>query len=184
MKRNGWMVVTSFLMVLFIAMECSAQQATSFDQLPLLVKPGDTVYVTAFSGNTVRGRIEQLTSTSLGLTVNGNRRDLLQTNVSQIRQWRNDSLKNGALIGLAVGAGVGTASTIANCSDRNSEACGTAAISIPLLGGLGAAIGVGIDALIPAKQTIYQNQTRTSRKFHFAPILNRKDKGVKLAFSF
>jgi hypothetical protein len=183
MKRNGWMILMGLLMVVLIAMECSAQQATSFDQLPLLIKPGDTVYVTDFSGNTVKGRITQLSSTSLGLTVNGNRRDLLQTNVSQIRQWRGDSLKNGAWIGFAVGLGVGTLASIDSC--RNSEACApAAAILLPTMGGLGAAVGVGLDALIPAKQTIYQNQNRTSRKFHIGPVLNRKDKGVKVAFSF
>jgi hypothetical protein len=177
------MILTGLLMVLFISMECSAQQATSFDQLPLLVKPGDTVYVTDFSGNTVKGRISQLSRTSLGLTINGQRRDLLQTDVSQIRQWRNDSLKNGALIGLGVGAGLGTALGIACYAEGGN--CGSATAVLILYGaGVGAGIGVGLDALIPAKQTIYQNQNRTSRKFHIGPVLNRKDKGVKVAFSF
>ena len=183
MKRNGWIFLAGFLMLLLVAMECSAQQATSFDQLPLLVKPGDSVYVTDFSGNTVKGRISQLSSTSLGLTVNGKRRDLLQTDVSYIRQWRSDPLKNGALIGLGVGAGLGTFLVVYACSYEGG--CGPEAVAgVFTTAGIGTAIGVGLDALIPAKQTIYQNQNRISRKVHFAPILNRKDKGVKVAFSF
>jgi hypothetical protein len=183
MKRNSSVL---FVVVFLMAMECSAQTATSFEQLQLLVKPGDSVYVTDSSGNTVKGRISQLSSTSFGLTVNGQRRDLLQTDVWQIRQWRNDSLKNGALIGLGVGAGLGTVGAI-GCWSAEGESCGAAAVGlIGLAGGIGAAIGVGLDALIPAKQTIYQNYTsnRTSGTFRVAPIVNRKDKGIKVAFSF
>jgi hypothetical protein len=183
MKRNGSVLL--FVLFFLMAMECSAQTATSFDQLQLLVKPGDSVYVTDFSGNTVKGRISQLTTTSFGLTVKGQRRDLLQTDVWQIQQWRNDSLKNGALIGLGVGAGLGTALGIACYAEGGS--CGAATAVMILYGaGLGAGIGVGLDALIPAKQTIYQNyaSNRTSGKFRVAPILNRKDKGIKVAFSF
>jgi hypothetical protein len=40
-----------------ISVECGAQQATSFEQLQVLVNPGDNVYVTDLLGKSNKGRI-------------------------------------------------------------------------------------------------------------------------------
>lgn len=69
---------------------------------------------------------------------------------SQAQAVRNDSLKNGALIGVIIGAAsLGTfAAIFANVTD---EACGCVAGILrfaALGGGIGAGIGVGVDALL------------------------------------
>jgi len=50
--------------------------------------------------------------------------------------------------------------------------------------GIGAAVGARFDALIPKKRTIFRNPNRSAGRFQIRPILNRSDKGVKVAFSF
>jgi len=51
--------------------EARAQQATSFEQLKLLLEPGDTVTVTESSGQITKGKIEALTGSSLRLVAGG-----------------------------------------------------------------------------------------------------------------
>ena len=89
MKPNGATLFLVGFAMLVISMECSAQTADSFEQLQVLVKPGDNVYVTDSTGQTTKGRISQLSATSLALTVNGARRDLVQNDVYEIRQWKH-----------------------------------------------------------------------------------------------
>jgi hypothetical protein len=69
MKRGvNRLWIVSVLLVIGISVESSAQQATSFDQLQLLVKPGDNIYVTDTAGNTTKGRISELSASTIGLT--------------------------------------------------------------------------------------------------------------------
>lgn len=49
---------------------------------------------------------------------------------------------------------------------------------------LGAAIGVGIDALIPHKAVIFRGGTRTPGTLHFAPILTRSSRGASVSLKF
>lgn len=98
-----------------LAPPVSAQDvATSFEQLRALVKPGDTVYVTDASGRRTKGKLGELSAASLELLVRQTQSDgsekwvpkarLSEGEVRQITRERHDSLWNGALIGLAVGA--------------------------------------------------------------------------------
>jgi len=99
--KAGGILAVGVISILLTAVECSAQFVSSFEQLQVLVKPGDNIYVTDTAGVTTKGRIEELSSSSLGLVVKGKRRDLTQTDVREIRQWRSDSARNGAMIGAA-----------------------------------------------------------------------------------
>ena len=182
MKRNiRTLSVVSFMLMLALSLETSAQQVSSFEQLQLLVKPGDNIYVTDFVGKTTKGRIASVSDSSLELTVDGVRRDWIQKDVREIRQWRGDSLRNGALIGAGAGVGWAALGIALECNCEVAQATA----GILFLGGLGAAIGAGIDALIPSKQTIFLNKNQGStRRFEIRPILNRSHKGAKVAFSF
>ena len=83
--------------------------AGTFDQLRVLVKPGDTLTVVDDAGQRVRGKVVSLSNSVLNLTVSGTPRQFLSTDVNTIEKRGADSLKNGALIGLAVGGGIGAA---------------------------------------------------------------------------
>lgn len=69
--------------------------------------------------------------------------------LAQPQSARNDSLKNGALIGLIVGAAsLGTVVAIACIGLGNDGLCVGEILSFTALGGgIGAGIGVGVDAL-------------------------------------
>lgn len=183
MKFFVFVIAISFS--LLNAMQASAQQARSFEQLQVLVKPGDNVYLTDLSGKVSRGRITGLSGSSLQLMANGTTREFTESEVFQIRQWRQDSLRNGALIGAGAGLGLSVTFVAAACSGSDECSGGWAAAGIMVYTGLGAAVGAGIDALIPHKRTIYVGgRQATPGKIKLQPIFNRSHRGVSVAFSF
>jgi len=161
-----------------------AQEARSFEQLQILVKPGDRIFVTDATGNVTVGRVAGLSKTSLSLTTKTSTKDWTESDVFKIKQWRHDSLKNGALIGTGVGLGLGIVGAAFWCSEWGD--CGGEAVAgVAVYAGLGAGVGVGIDALIPSKQTVYIGGTRTtSSPIKLKPIVSKSRKGVAVAFSF
>lgn len=121
----------------------SAQQAPAF-------RGGEEVIVVhAGSGQELRGRLLELSSTSLGMLVDGRRVEVPIGDVLRI-DGRKDSLKNGALIGLGVFGG----SAAIGCAAVGSSP-GWCAYGIAMNGMLGAAIGAGIDALHKGRSPIY-----------------------------
>ena len=95
----------ALLLVAVTASPAAAQElAGSFDQLRVLVKPGDTIRVTDDAGQEARGTIAALTSTSLELLVAGNRRNFLESDVRTIRHRCSDPLGNGAKWGFGIRA--------------------------------------------------------------------------------
>ena len=138
--------------------QVNAGVAASFDQLAVLVRPGNTVTLTDATGSEVYGRIEVLSSSTLSLAVDGTRRDFLETDVTVIRQRRGDSLANGAKWGFGIGLGL-FALAIAGCDECRPTSgieYGLTAFAGGLYGAMGAGIGVGIDALKRGEHTIYR----------------------------
>ena len=171
------------LTLFFCSTSLWAQEARSFEQLKLLVKPGDRVFVTDSTGREVTGKVEALSSTSLRLMTKDATRDLTESDVFKMRQWRHDSLKNGAIIGASAGLGLSLIGVAAYCGGNG---CGGEAVAaIVLYTGMGAAIGVGLDALIPAKQIVFIGGTRTSlSRLKVKPILGNSRKGIGVSMSF
>lgn len=165
------------------AAEVSAQPALSFEQLEVLVKPGDKVEVMGADGTSTKGEIESLTPALLRLAINGRVRDYAQKDAIEIKQKKGDSLWNGALIGAASGAGFGVLDWIAEggCDCTYGEV----AAGIGLFSAMGAGIGVGIDALITHHKTIYRLPTQTAlSRVGVAPLITSRRKGLALRFSF
>ena len=69
---------------------------------------GQLVWVTDPTGREAHGRLEPLSSGGLVLRANGSK-TFAAGDVRRLRTGDHDSAKNGALIGLGIGAGVGTA---------------------------------------------------------------------------
>jgi len=109
----------------------------------------EVIVIQSGSGEEFRGRLVELSPTTLGLLVNGKRVDLPLENVLRI-DGRHDSLKNGAVIGAAVMAGL----SVFGCAQgfSNNAQCATGLI---VNTGIGALLGVGIDALRKGRTTIY-----------------------------
>ena len=163
-----------------------AQQVSSFEQLQLLVKPGDKLEVTGADGVSLKGKLESLTPATLRLNTKGGFRDYAQKDALAVRQKRGDSLANGAWIGAVAGGGFGGGLAIAYCS--GGECDGGAAEVAALVGvytGIGVAIGVGIDAMFSHRQTIYKQPAQTVVKSaRVVPLVSNRSKGVALRFSF
>ncbi len=162
-------------LLLVVAATAEAQQiAGTFDQLRVLVKPGDTLTITDAAGQRLGGKLADLSDSSLVIEVAGTRRILQGAEVDIIEKRGSDSLKNGALIGLVIGAGLAGAALGAATGEW-----GYAALNALVYGGMGAGIGAGLDALIEGQQVIYA-APRSTRAFTIVPILSRSKKGVLL----
>ena len=140
------LLAMGFYVLFLMPVESSAQQVTSFEQLQLLVKSGDKIFVTDPAGKTSKVRISQLSSSSLSVIVNGVKRDLPQSDVLEIKQWRHDSLANGAGIGALVGLGTGIITGVVICRWDECNGAATAAALGGIYAGIGAGVGAGIDA--------------------------------------
>ena len=152
--------------------------AGTFDQLRVLVKPGDTVSITDSAGLRVRGRLTDISPTSLGVDVSGKRREFLQLDIDRIARKGDDSLANGALIGLAIGAGLGAA-VLGTVDD--GPGAGWVAFASVLYGGIGAGIGVGVDALVRGERVIFAAPRRSASAVDISPILGHRRKGLAVS---
>ncbi len=101
---NTQFSLTLLLLIVASGALAAAQTASSFEQLALRVESGDRVAVTNSSGRQRTGRIVDLSSSALALLIDGARHGFRQVQVHTIRQWRPDSLKDGAWFGFAIGA--------------------------------------------------------------------------------
>jgi hypothetical protein len=163
-----------------------AQQVSSFEQMQLLVKPGDKIDVIGMDGIRTRGKIESLTPASLRISTKGGFRDFGQKDALEIKQTRSDSLANGALIGAVSGGAIMGVAAIVLCSGGECDANGgQIAGVIVAYTGIGAAIGIGIDAIFRHHQTIYKQPAQNAlRNIDVAPLLTSGRKGAAVRFSF
>ena len=158
--------------------------ASSFDQLTVLVKPGDKISVVDVTGREAGGRIGTLSRDALTLVSEAGPRVLREGDVAQIRQRRDDSLKNGAIIGAVAGAAYFvTAAALLQDSDGGDVIVGTAIAGGVLFAGMGAAAGVGIDALIARRQVIYQKPGGGS-SVSVAPLFSHGRRGAAVSMKF
>jgi hypothetical protein len=158
--------------------------ASSFDQLGVLVNPGDKISVVDVTGGEVHGRIAKLSRDTLTLATGAGPRQFGEVDVATIRQRRDDSLVNGAIIGAVAGtAYVLTALAVLGDSDGGEVIVPTAIAGTVLFAGMGAAAGVGIDALITRRQVIYRKpggETSVS----VSPLLGQGRRGAALTLRF
>ncbi len=137
---------------------CAARQpARAFLDLQERVRSGNTVYVTDYAGMEMKGKIVDLSASALVLDVNGTHRRLDQGTVQSV-QRRGDSLWNGMLIGVAVGA---SAMLLADpryepCANDAQKLCANAQMAQRVLAiGIMGATGAAIDALISRRHYVY-----------------------------
>jgi hypothetical protein len=110
---------------------------------------------------------------------------VVESNVSRIRQRLPDSKKNGALIGFLVGATANTALAKALESPGGSCSGGCVAGSVVFGGGLGALVGLGIDAMIQGKKDIYvKGAGRSSQNVVVRPSVTSQTKRLDISLRF
>jgi hypothetical protein len=165
-----------------------AQQALTLEQMALLVRPGDTVTVIDTSGRQVKGRIQDLSATSLRLL--GSDRQPVSfaaSDISTVRQRRADPLGNGARNGFWSGAAFGVFAALIAISEDDSY-LDYSWVAVPLAGGvyggIGAAIGVGVDALIVRNQVIYARPASPRNVVTVSPIAAKRQRGLRVSVRF
>lgn len=165
----------------------SPRVARSFQDLSAQVEPGTTVSVIDTTGNEITGKIAEISSSSLVLLVDGAERRFEATRVKRIE--RRDSLWNGALIGATIGAvGGWIVAGLGGCpaGDSDGRCPGTRAVVIIFQTGIFAAIGTGIDALIPGRTTLYVVPTApaSADRERSGTLANGVRAGVNLSFAW
>ena len=185
--RTILLVVAGFVVT---AAAVSAQEAAaSFDALAGGIHVGDRIWVTDATGREVRGRLERLSSDGLVLKANG-LETFAAADVRRVRARDRDSLKNGTLIGLGVGGALGTAWCIGAIADDSGEidAGVECAEGFTVFPGLGALIGLAVDALIPGKmRVVYQAslpREAARASLMVVPLFSSTVKGLAAVFVF
>jgi hypothetical protein len=116
------------------------------------VKGFPVVYVTEASGRETKGRIVGWTGSSIVLQTGTTTKSFAEGEAIRI-DLKGDSLKNGALIGAGVGVFLGAITgAIGDCEGCHGEQVGFVLVVI----GVYAAIGAGIDALIPGRTPLWR----------------------------
>ena len=158
--------------------------ASSFDQLSVLVAAGDRITVEDVAGKRLNGRIGTLSGGRLTLVTRAGTRELGEADVVQIRQRRDDSLLNGAIVGAAAGtAYFVTLMAVLWDRDGGGVIVPTAIAGGLMMAGMGAAAGVGIDALITGRQVIYRRPPSAGR-VTVSPLMGNGRRGAAIAVKF
>lgn len=184
LARSARPILAACAILVAVSTNARAQDlAHTFDQLRVLLKPGDTVTVTDDAGHETTGKIADLSASSLALVASGGRRALIPAEVTMIRQRRHGSLATGAKVGFGLGAGLAVVSLAGNAG--GCRGCSGFFVAATLLdGALGAGIGVGISAATTHDQIIFAKTLATEGRVTVAPIVTRQRQGLRVSFGF
>jgi hypothetical protein len=185
--RTGLLVVA---VIVAIAAAASAQEpASSFDALAGRIREGQSIWVIDATGREVRGRLERLSTE--GLVLKADRSETFAAgDIRRVRARDRDSLKNGTLIGLGIGAGLGTVWCVGAIADDSGDIdagveCAEGFLVFPALGAL---IGLAVDAVIPGKvRVVYQAPPSgggSRAGLTFVPLASPRVTGLAISIAF
>jgi hypothetical protein len=141
--------------------------------------PGTTAWITDSTGREAKTRIVSLSDDIVTIAEANDIRHLRKAEVTRVRVRDSDSLVYGALSG----AGAGVASGLFLCRLTEPwENCRDDVGPMIRFGAIGAGIGIGIDALIRGRKTIYDNPGAT--RLHATPIVGRRAAGLQVSLTF
>ena len=137
---------------------CAARQpARTFVDLQERLHSGNTVYVTDTTGMETKGKVVEVSASALVLDVKGVHQRVDQGSVRHV-QRQGDSLWNGLLIGVAVGASAMLMAdpTYERCTNDAEKLCPHSQMGQRILAvGIMGAAGAGVDALISRRNDVY-----------------------------
>jgi hypothetical protein len=183
-------MVAAFLATAAAASAQEAQEAaSSFAALVGRIRVGQVIWVTDTTGRETRGRLERLSTDELVLK-DPSVHAFAAPDVRGVRARDRDSLKNGVLIGLGVGGAIGTAWCLGAIADDSGDidARVECAEGFTVFPGLGALLGVAVDALIPGSmRVVYQASPspETSRaNLMVMPMFSPRANGLIVSLAF
>ena len=160
--------------------------SSASDAAPLFARgiQGKQVWISA-DGARVRGRVMSLDPTSLVLVEDGVPTTIPYKSIVRIEKSTH-RLRNGALIGLASGAGLGAWAAAAYCAEGYCTSGEVIGVTL-FYGGLGAAAGVGIGAIVNAAKKngdVLYDARRSTTTMSIAPILSPTSKGAAFSMTW
>jgi hypothetical protein len=182
MPRNRLVAFGVMLLLGFAATEPALAQppATSIDQLPARVRVGDDVWVTGEDGREVKGKLWNLTPSSVEVMSRGRTTTFDAGSLRTMAARKPDSLRNGAIIGLGIGLGL---ASLAAFECKQYAPCFV--VGGAFYAGLGAAAGVGIDALTPTgRMEVYRRTASQSARITLVPAVAARSQGIVLRIAF
>ena len=148
--------------------------------LETTLTPGMTAWITDSTGREEKARIVDVSGEIVTTSIGDDIRRLRTTDIMRVRVRRSDSVINGALIG----AGAAVASGLLLCSLTETwDNCRDDVGPMVRIGAIGAGIGIGMDALIRGRKTIYET-AQGSTRLHAAPIISRHAAGLQVSITF
>ena len=179
LNRHVWSTLAVF--VILAAGPASAQTiANSFEELQTVLQKGQTVIVTDASGQRVKGKVSDVSRSSLVVLI-PDARTFTEGTVTEIRSAAG-SLRRGALMGVGVGAGLGAAVVLAKC--RNGPDCSYALKVGAGYAGLGVAIGAGIGAMLSKGGRVVYRSRQHTRSLILSPLLGKDRQGALVSVRF
>ena len=175
------------MVIALLAPAAAAAQPVS-DARHATVSQGDRVRVTDESGRTITARVAAISDSGLTLQDGSERAEIPYGAIVKIDRPR-DRIWDGALGGFAIGAGIGLIGIAAEEKDTSCQPeawfCGAsfgppASAVVLMLGGIGAGIGAGVDALIGGKKTLYER----GRQVRIAPVVGRGGAGARVTVAW
>lgn len=183
-------VATMFVVVILSSvLSAEAQKPVgSMERLSATVKSGDTVYVTDSSGLETKGTFINLADATLTMLVEGELRRLPASDLRQVAR-RGDSLRNGILIGVAVGVGAAVASPSNPCDPPDAQGfptefyCGGSKDAAAVA--FGAAFGViggWIDRHFKGRTVVFR--AGPAPTVRILPVVLPHQQGIRLSVAF
>jgi hypothetical protein len=150
-----------------------------------VVKNEKNVFIVDDQGRKLKGSIGELKADGLVLHVGRDRTDVPYDRIVRIDR-RRDGVLNGALIGFGAGAGLGLLGALAASTDDSGwgspNPADVARIAPMILGGIGAGIGLGVDALMGRETNLYRREGATH--ISLSPALGRGRRGVAISVAW
>jgi hypothetical protein len=177
--RLGYLLAFALPLVGLLPADAGAQGvATDFDGLHGRVLLGENVKVTSRDGVSIRGRLLRLTKDDLTIRLDGQERTVPALEIAEVKARRSGPLWNGAVIGAA-----SVAIPFAILSAKYD--CENCAVGGLVWTGIGAAIGVGIDALVKGDITVMKAPAAGAKtRVSVAPVVQRERRGVVFTIGF
>ena len=176
------------VVVLGLLLEVAHAQtpATSFAQVASRLRTGDTVIATTEAGEAVKGKVKDVTDTTLLLQSRQDERKFSASDVQRIER-PNDTLWNGSLAGLAVGFGVGALAASTDDCRGIGPPCLSGAFAFAaggITGLMGMGVGAVVDALIRRERVVFVRAGTNAARRGIAPFASGAGAGFRVAFTF
>ena len=169
-------------LIMFCLSTVSAFAQTSQDPAPRVesaLSPGTTVWITDSAGREEKRLIVSMSDGIVTTSANEDVRRFRTTDIVRVRARHSDLVINGALIG----TGAAVASGLFLCTRTEPwENCRDDVGPILRIAAIGAGAGIGIDALIRGRRTIYEAPRST--RLHAVPIAARGAAGLSVSVRF